>query len=171
LLYKVNQGAYGLYEYDKVDICVPEGLYNFTVTDLYGDGVCCKHGEGYVKVKLNDRDVMHMETYGKLVTEVINVGFDPNPEMSDRDRMYLEAHNRRRYMWYQGNDVSDVPLRWSPQLSVESRLWAKQLLVNCSSSGIEHEHGVQEGENLAKNKGALFMDGVPSWGQLYPPDK
>lgn len=171
VLYKVKQGTYGLYEYDKVDLCVSDGLYNFTLTDLYGDGVCCKHGEGHVKVKLNDRDVINVRTYSKVNSDIINVGFDPTPEMSDRDKLYLEAHNRRRYMWYTGNDVSDVPLRWSPQLADESRIWAQKLLVNCSSSGIEHEHGVAEGENLAKNKGPLFLDGAPSWGQLYLPDK
>ena len=124
-----------------------------------------------MKVKLNDRDVINVRTYSKVNSDIINVGFDPTPEMSDRDKLYLEAHNRRRYMWYTGNDVSDVPLRWSPQLADESRIWAQKLLVNCSSSGIEHEHGVAEGENLAKNKGPLFLDGAPSWGQLYLPDK
>ncbi|KAL7439289.1 hypothetical protein ACHAXH_004636 [Discostella pseudostelligera] len=170
ILHSVKQGTYGLYSYDSVSVCVPNGLYNFTLTDLFGDGVCCKHGEGHVKVKLNDRDVIHVRSYSKFVSDIINVGYDPSPEMSDRDIQYLEAHNRRRYMWYTGNGVSDVPLRWSPQLAEESRVWAQKLLVNCSSSGIEHEHGVEEGENLAKNKGSLFEDGVPSWGQLYPPD-
>jgi len=171
ILHSVKAGTYGLYSYDSVSVCVPNGLYNFTLTDLFGDGVCCKHGEGHVKVKLNDRDVIHVRSYSKFVSDIINVGYDPSPEMSDRDIQYLEAHNRRRYMWYTGNGVSDVPLRWSPQLAEESRVWAQKLLVNCSSSGIEHEHGVEEGENLAKNKGSLFEDGVPSWGQLYPPDK
>lgn len=170
MLYKVNQGTYGLYSYDKVDLCVSDGLYNFTLTDLYGDGVCCKHGEGYVKVKLNDREIINVRSYNKINSDIINVGFDPSPEMSDRDKLYLEAHNRRRYMWYSGNNVSDVPLQWSPQLAEESRIWAQKLLVNCSSSGIEHEHGVEEGENLAKNKGPAFQDGAPSWGQLYLPD-
>lgn len=37
--------------------------------------------------------------------------------------------------------------------------------MNCSSHGIEHEKGVEEGENLAKNVGKAL-----TWGQLYPPN-
>ncbi len=50
-------------------------------------------------------------------------------------------------------------------MAEESRIWAEELLVNCSSHGIEHQHGVQEGENLAKNVGRSL-----TWGQLYPPN-
>jgi hypothetical protein len=68
------------------------------------------------------------------------------------------------------HDVSYVPLLWSPGLAEDSARWAEALLDDCDSDDIEHETGVMEGENLAKNKGYEYEDGVPSWGQLYPPE-
>ena len=36
VMYNINNGTYGLYHYDKVDLCVPSpSLYNFTITDRY----------------------------------------------------------------------------------------------------------------------------------------
>lgn len=73
--------------------------------------------------------------------------------MKTRDTLYLEAHNQRRKEWHESYNASYVPLVWSHQLAFESRIWAEKLLVNCSIAGIEHEHNVQDGENLAKNVG------------------
>jgi hypothetical protein len=89
--------------------------------------------------------------------------------MSDRHVEYLDAHNARRRSWHEAHDVSYVPLLWSPGLAEDSARWAEALLGDCDSDDIEHETGVMEGENLAKNKGYEYEDGVPSWGQLYPP--
>ena len=165
LIDKVVTGTYGRFDYDQVDLCVLPGLYNFTLTDEYGDGVCCQAGDGHVKVFLNYREVLYIKSYGKVVTELLNVGFDPTSMMSDRHHQYLDAHNRRRFAWYLANNVPDMPLVWSPRLAEESRVWAEALLVNCSGAGIEHEHGVAEGENLAKNTGTLTEGGL-GWGQV-----
>jgi hypothetical protein len=165
LIDRVVKGTYGIFDNDQVDLCVLPGLYNFTVTDDYGDGVCCMQGDGHIKVYLNYREVLYLSSYGKVVSEILNVGFDPSPSMSTRDYQYLDAHNRRRFAWYTQNFVSDVPLVWSPRLAEESRVWAEELLVNCSIAGIEHEHGVDEGENLAKNTGGVSEDGS-GWGQV-----
>jgi hypothetical protein len=166
----VATGTYGLFTYDKKEACVSPGIYNFTITDMYGDGICCAYGEGYVKIHLDDRLVMHVKSYGKTMTDFINVGYNPNPVMSDRDRLYLEAHNRRREEWFTDNGVSYQPFMYSPMLAEESRIWATKLLVNCSIADILHEPGVAEGENLAKNTGTMNAAGL-GWGQLYPPNK
>lgn len=165
LIDKVVNGTYGVFDNDQVDLCVSPGLYNFTLTDEFGDGVCCQAGNGHVKIFLNYREVFYIKSYGKVVTELLNVGFDPTPMMSDRDLQYLDAHNRRRFAWYLASNVPDMPLVWSPRLAEESRVWAEALLVNCSGAGIEHEHGVAEGENLAKNTGTLTEGGL-GWGQV-----
>jgi hypothetical protein len=165
LIDKVVTGTYGVFDNDQVDLCVLPGLYNFTLTDLYGDGVCCQAGNGHVKIFLNHREVFYMKSYGKVVTELLNVGFDPTPTMSERDHQYLDAHNRRRFAWYLASNVPDMPLVWSPRLAEEARVWAEELLVNCSGADIEHEHGVDEGENLAKNTGTLTGIGL-GWGQV-----
>lgn len=113
---------------------------------------------------------MHVKNYGRGMSEVLYVGYDPSSQMTDRDRMYLEAHNRRRAEWYAAESVPDVPLVWSPALAEQSRVWAEKLLVNCSVEGIEHEPRVAEGENLAKNTGTVDPDTGLGWGQLYPPE-
>ncbi|KAL9190535.1 hypothetical protein ACHAXT_000241 [Thalassiosira profunda] len=170
-VFSVPQGTYTQPNAtDKVEICVNPGKYNFTVTDQYGDGVCCQHGDGFVKVHLDNREVMYVKSYGKTLTEILNVGYDPNPEMSVREKLYLEAHNKRRMEWYEEHGVSYVPLVYSPTLATQSKAWAEELLVNCSSAGIEHEPDVADGENLAKNTGIMLPDGT-GWGQLYDPDK
>ena len=137
---------------------------------LYIVPYSCAYGEGYIKISIANREVMHVKSYGKGFHDLLRVGYDPTPEMSDRDHLYHYAHNKRRTQWYTENNVPDVQLVWSPVLAEESRLWAEKLLVNCSIPGIEHEPGVEEGENLAKNTGTVNNDGG-GWGQLYPPDK
>lgn len=88
--------------------------------------------------------MLYVESYGKGLNEVLNVGFDPVPLMTERDHLYLDAHNVRRMLWHTSNDLDHVPLVWSPTLAEESRIWAEKLLVNCSSSGIQHEKNVGE---------------------------
>ncbi len=119
-----------------------------------------------MKLFMDDKEVMHVKSFGKYFTETLKVGYDPSLNMTERDFLYLDAHNIRRKEWHESNNVSYVPLTWSHQLADESRIWAEKLLVNCSISGIEHEHGISEGENLAKNVGS----NEHGWGQLYPPN-
>ncbi|KAL7529417.1 hypothetical protein ACHAXR_002954, partial [Thalassiosira sp. AJA248-18] len=164
-IFNVPNGTYGYFTYDTVDMCVSPGIYNFTITDRYGDGICCAYGEGYVKIYLDDREVMNVKSYGKVMSELLNVGYDPNPVMTERDYLYLDAHNSRRMNWHTENNVSYVPLIYSPILAEESRVWAEKLLVNCSSADIEHEAKVSEGENLAKNIGSVNAQGG-GWGQV-----
>ena len=128
--------------------------------------MCCAYGDGHVRVRLDGREVLFTKSFKKILTQILKVGHDPTLGMTERDVLYLEAHNYRRKEWHESNGVSYVPLIWSHQLAFESRVWAEKLLVNCSIAGIEHEDGVAEGENLAKNIGNEV-----SWGQLYPPTK
>ncbi|KAL3770571.1 hypothetical protein ACHAWO_000931 [Cyclotella atomus] len=163
---EVKSGQYEAYSVNTVDTCVSPGAYNFTVYDEYGDGVCCAYGDGHIRVLLDDREVLHNEFFKKMFTQTLKVGYDPTVGMTEREALYLDAHNTRRKEWHESNNVSYVPLTWSHQLAFEARLWAEKLLVNCSIAGIEHEHNVTEGENLAKNVGL-----EETWGQLYPPTK
>ena len=141
------------------------GAYNFTIQDHYGDGLCCAYGSGFVKVLIDGREVLHFKSFGREVSEVLNVGFDPSPYMNKRNKQYLKEHNKRRKRWHTSNNVTFVPLAWSPALAEESRIYAVKLLEACNTRGILHEPGVAFGENLAKNKGRN------GWGQLYPVSK
>jgi hypothetical protein len=150
------------------------------IFDGYGDGMCDPGSGGggsgatttcgYYRLYLDGREIVDVSHYGESNAHAINVGYDPLPHMSDRHVEYLDAHNARRRSWHEMHDVSYVPLLWSPGLAEDSARWAEALLDDCDSDDIEHETGVMEGENLAKNKGYEYEDGVPSWGQLYDPE-
>lgn len=113
---------------------------------------------------MDNTRLIHVTHFADKNENVISVGYDPTPNMTDRDHAYLVAHNTRRKKWHEMHNVSYVPLQWSPKLAEMALSWANELLDDCDSSGIEHEPGVVEGENLAKNHGN------GGWGQLYPPD-
>lgn len=166
-------GSYDTYSYDMIETCLASpAKYGFTIYDAYGDGVCdydrgiC----GYYKLYLDGREIAHVTHYGYNNTNVINVGFDPTPNMTTRHVEYLVAHNTRRREWHEKYNTSYVPLLWSPRLADDSLRWAVKLLDDCEVPGVEHEPGVAEGENLAKNLGLEYENGTASWGQLYPPE-
>ena len=166
-------GSYQSYSYDIIDACLPTpAKYAFTIHDVYGDGLC-DHSRGicgYYKLYLNGREIIHVTHYGYNNTNSINMGFDPTPSMTTRHVEYLLAHNTRRREWHERYNTSYVPLIWSPRLAEESLRWAVKLLDDCEVPGVEHEPGVAEGENLAKNLGLEYENGTASWGQLYPPE-
>ena len=33
-----------------IDICEPDGCFDFTINDSYGDGICCGYGQGYYNI-------------------------------------------------------------------------------------------------------------------------
>ncbi|KAL7510776.1 hypothetical protein ACHAXN_007717 [Cyclotella atomus] len=164
-LLNIAKGTYSQFSHDKVDICLQTGQFNFTISDQYGDGICCAYGTGFVKISINEKEVLYFKSFGKQVSETLNIGFYPSINMTKRHRQYLKEHNKRRQEWHELNNVSYVPLAWSPALAEESRVYAVKLLDACNTKGILHEPGVSFGENLAKNKGKR------GWGQLYPVTK
>ena len=173
--FKKSETSYAIYSYDRVDVCVRNGKeYIFLIKDAYGDGLCQPDTGrrcGYYKLYLNGKVIVHASYYGTKNTHLINVGYDPASSLSSRDVQFLRAHNTRRRTWHEMYNVSYVPLRWSPMLAEESRIWAEALLDECDVNDIKHEPNVYEGENLAKNKGEEYdKDGKPSWGQLYKPE-
>lgn len=173
--FKKSETPYTMYSYDRVDVCVRNGKeYIFLIKDAYGDGLCQPDTGrkcGYYKLYLNGKVIVHGFYYGTKNTHLINVGYDPASSLSGRDVQFLRAHNTRRRTWHEMYNVSYVPLRWSPMLAEESRIWAEALLDECDVNDIKHEPNVYEGENLAKNKGDEYdKDGKPSWGQLYKPE-
>ena len=82
--------------------------------------------------------------------------------MSQRETQYLVAHNWRRQRYHAKFDVEYVPLKYDVSLARDAENCANYLLADCRVNGINHELGVTQGENLAKNTGC------GSWGQLYP---
>ncbi|KAL7510660.1 hypothetical protein ACHAXN_008675 [Cyclotella atomus] len=151
-------------EYRSKDICLTDGLYNFTIWDEYGDGICCRYGEGFFKVSFDDDVVLAGGSFNANVSEVLNIGYKPKNNMvSTREKKYLTAHNRRRKKWYAKYNLTDAPMKYSPELAKTAKAWANELLNACGVVGIEHEDYNPFGENLAKNLGNRS-----TFGQLYP---
>lgn len=42
----------------SVQVCLPDGCYDFTITDTYGDGICCSYGNGSYSVTDPDDNVL-----------------------------------------------------------------------------------------------------------------
>eukprot|EP00569_Conticribra_weissflogii_P001865 CAMPEP_0171351138 /NCGR_PEP_ID=MMETSP0878-20121228/38246_1 /TAXON_ID=67004 /ORGANISM="Thalassiosira weissflogii, Strain CCMP1336" /LENGTH=505 /DNA_ID=CAMNT_0011856309 /DNA_START=136 /DNA_END=1653 /DNA_ORIENTATION=- len=162
----LSRGPYASHSYDSIQLCAPNpSLHTFVIHDKYGDGICCFFGNGYFKIYLDDREIIHVNHFAHNSTQLINIGHDPKPSMTQRDIEYLLAHNKRRRTFHEIHNKTYMPLQWSHGLAEEARTWAYKLLNGCNTSNIEHEPGVQEGENLAKNVGNFA-----EWGKLYPPE-
>jgi hypothetical protein len=164
VIYSVDENTYSSYQKDSMEFTLPRGTYRFTLRDAFGDGFCCKDFEGYYSITIDGREVIKGGYYRSEISYDFLIGYFP--EMTQREKDWLTAHNVRRKQWHEGNGVSYVPLRWSASLAKQAQKWANKLTDDCEIVGIEHEHGVEEGENLAKNTSA----GRKGMGQLYPPD-
>lgn len=111
--------------------------------------------------------------------------------MTDRDKAYLVAHNKRRMEWHAYYEKQYVPLKWSRGkftvtwhafanairwcllivrrsiwigLKESSKEYADKLLEGCRGDDPKHDPYTIYGENLARNVGSGY------WGQLYEPD-
>ena len=100
---------------------------------------------------------------GKRREHDIIVGYhEQYDQMTTREAQYLDCHNWRREKYHTMYNATYVPLKYDFNLQADAQNWANELLNDCAVRGIEHEPGVEQGENLAKNTG----NGL--WGQLYP---
>ncbi|KAL9180309.1 hypothetical protein ACHAXT_008279 [Thalassiosira profunda] len=151
--------------YNVIETCIPQGNYTFIVKDEYGDGWCCRYGEGMFRVHLDGKETLNGGSFNANMTATLHVGFRPEGYMTQRETDYLVAHNVRRKDWHERYNLTYVPLQYSPELAKQSQAWAEELLNTCGVVGIEHEDYVYFGENLAKNTG-----NPETWGQLYPAD-
>jgi len=109
VIYNVKENTYKKYSLEVVEICVNAGKHTFQISDNFGDGVCCQQGNGYVKVYLDDREILHIIQQFKNLSLKINVGYDPTMKMTERDFLYLEAHNRRREIWHTRYNTTYAP--------------------------------------------------------------
>lgn len=165
LVASVEENTYQAFKKDSIDLYLPPGKYRFTLKDAFGDGFCCSNGsEGWYVISLDGREIIRGDYYRHEISYDILVGH--NPDMSDRDREWLNAHNSRRKAWHERYGETFVPLLWSTELAADALSWANELLNDCDIPGISHESNVPEGENLAKNKASA----AGGMGMLYPPE-
>ena len=130
--------------------------------DKFGDGMCCHAGEGHFAVKMGDREILRGGRFREETRYTIQVAPNYDRGLSARDQSWLDGHNTRRRKYHREFGGSYVPLQWSPQLAASALGWANELTKDCMVAGIDHEQGIEYGENMAKNVGS------GGFGQLYP---
>ena len=66
----------------REEICLPNGCYDFTIYDSYGDGICCGYGQGeYSLILLSDSTILATgASFGSLETNNICLGGEPTCE-------------------------------------------------------------------------------------------
>lgn len=159
----------GAYEKQTFDVgCLQPGDYTITFTDI--DGICCRNGEGKFKLIVDGVELFSGGRFTGQISHDFKIGYDWGQGMQSRDWEYLLAHNERRQDYhtrctknYCGKKYR--PLKWSAGLAADAKVYAEALLDSCEDTGITHMTGIEQGENLAKNKG------FGQWGDLYPADK
>merc|ERR1711862_880826 len=66
--------------------CFDSGSYKFTITDGYGDGICCSYGNGGYSVKVDDKEVASGGQFGSEESKTFEVGSStpttPSPSTS-----------------------------------------------------------------------------------------
>ncbi|KAL3760601.1 hypothetical protein ACHAWU_006719 [Discostella pseudostelligera] len=148
-------------EVDERDICVHDSsLYELTVYDDFGDGMCCAYKRGHYKILTHhpmSPTGLPTETilYGGFfisnkITHLINTTL---PELSERSLDWLNSHNKRRLYWHTYYNASYIPLQWSDALQADAKVWADTLLDSCTV-GMYHDPQKIYGENAAGNSGS-----------------
>ena len=176
--------------------CVDTGFYVFKISDLFKDGMCCSAGNGSYSIEVMQKNGQFRQaasggSFGSNMSHVIDVGFTES-KMTDRDEMYLTAHNKRRREWHARYGKEFRPLVWSNGLKESALIYANKLLETCTSgppgkmdsatihvdyfsfikthpifvrTPLVHDPDDDYAENIARNVGS------GGWGQLYDPDK
>eukprot|EP00581_Thalassiosira_minuscula_P030724 CAMPEP_0183761002 /NCGR_PEP_ID=MMETSP0739-20130205/8135_1 /TAXON_ID=385413 /ORGANISM="Thalassiosira miniscula, Strain CCMP1093" /LENGTH=417 /DNA_ID=CAMNT_0025999065 /DNA_START=205 /DNA_END=1458 /DNA_ORIENTATION=- len=180
LLLAKNERSYRNQELDRRDVCLDDAsLYELTVNDSFGDGMCCRYKKkGHYKILtrappaiddgskaprslLKQQTILHGGFFqAKQIKHLINTTV---PIMSNRDEAWLHSHNIRRQYWHNYYDTTYVPLLWSESLVAEAQTWADKLRDFCGK-GMRHDPHRIHGENAAGNTGS------GSWASRREPE-
>jgi hypothetical protein len=63
-------------------VALPNGCFNFTITDTYGDGVCCYNGTGYLRLFMgsNPNFIFNSGDYGEFYSTNFTIDFQSGVE-------------------------------------------------------------------------------------------
>ena len=170
LIDSASRSSYSRNEEVEENYCLnPNNSYRFTIKDSYGDGLCCKYGQGYYKISVDGREIIsggkNMKKEESHLIFPKNNPPNPGPGLSARDREWLTAHNVRRKEWHERHNKPYVPLKWSAGLKADAKAYAEVLKNSCQSP-LKHASGTGQGENLARNTGTGSFAKKPSADQV-----
>lgn len=63
--------------------CLPDGCYDFTISDTYGDGICCAYGSGSYSISDAGGVLISGGNFGSSETQTFCVGGGASPTCSD----------------------------------------------------------------------------------------
>jgi hypothetical protein len=86
-------------------LCLNIGMYEFIIKDTFSDF------EGQYKITVGDRVAVTGSSFSGKKIHLIDVG-QTESTMTERDALYLEAHNVRRKEWHARYNKAYVPLKW-----------------------------------------------------------
>jgi len=50
----------------RFNVCLPVGCYFFSISDQFGDGICCDNGNGYFSLQLDGNEILNGSNFGAL---------------------------------------------------------------------------------------------------------
>jgi hypothetical protein len=67
----------------NISLCLPSGCYDFTISDTYGDGICCSYGNGSYSITGPSGTLVSGSTFTTSATTNFCVGAPPAPTCND----------------------------------------------------------------------------------------
>ena len=65
------------------DFCLPDGCFNFTIEDSYGDGICCAYGNGSYEISSGGTVLIDGGSFASIDTKEFCVGGSTGPTCND----------------------------------------------------------------------------------------
>merc|ERR1712207_68571 len=66
-----------------LNMCLEPDDYTFTITDAYGDGICCSYGSGGYIIKVDGTEVVNGGEFGSSTTETFTVDAAPTAPVTN----------------------------------------------------------------------------------------
>ena len=87
-------------------LCLPDGCYNFQITDAYGDGICCAYGNGFYEVVYNGTVLVSGGQFG--VQEVKPFCLNATPQINAEQGFVSNVGDTWQFVALQNSYVRPV---------------------------------------------------------------
>lgn len=162
--------------------CLPDGCYTFTITDSYGDGICCAYGNGAYTINLNGTDDITGGQFGSSTNEQLcaNTGGDDGGGDGGGGEEVCDAIDFNTYppASYGGSqDKGTVTVVDANQIRLQNNAWKAILLdyditpntileFDFGSTSQGEIHGIGFDNNNGISSGYTFrLYGTQNWGR------